>query len=64
MDELFSNRGDPDQMPQNAVSDLGLDCLPVTHLVFSGLTTSPSDQINIFKFYKYGKEFCPADTQC
>ena len=30
MTELFANSGDPDQMPQNAASDLGLYCLPVT----------------------------------
>ena len=28
MIELFANRGDPEQMPQNAVSDLVLHCLP------------------------------------
>ena len=36
MVELFANSGDPDQMPPSAASDLGLHCLPVTHLrVFS-----------------------------
>ena len=42
MVELFANSGDPDQKPQNAASDLGLHCLPVTHLgalVFNGLIT-------------------------
>ena len=32
MVELFANSGDPDQMPHSAASDLGLHCLPVTHL--------------------------------
>ena len=30
MVELFVNSGDPNQMLQNAVSDLGLHCLPIT----------------------------------
>ena len=30
MVELFANSGDPDQTPRSAVSDLGLQCLPVT----------------------------------
>ena len=29
MAKLFANSGDPDQMPQNVASDLGLYCLPV-----------------------------------
>ena len=39
--KLFANSGDPDQMPHSAASDLGLHCLPVTHLgspVFNDLT--------------------------
>ena len=32
MIELFANSGDPDQTPQNATSDLGLYCLPITLL--------------------------------
>ena len=35
--ELFANSGDPDQTPRSAASDLGLHCLPVTRLGFSGL---------------------------
>ena len=35
--ELFANSGDPDQMLQNAASDLGLHCLPVTLLGVSSL---------------------------
>ena len=30
MAKLFANSGDPDQMPHNVASDLGLPCLPVT----------------------------------
>ena len=32
MVELFANSGDPDQTPHSSASDLGLHCLPVTHL--------------------------------
>ena len=35
--ELFANRGDPDQTPRSATSDLGLQCLPVTRLGVSRL---------------------------
>ena len=28
--KLFANRGDPDQMPRSAASDLGLHYLPIT----------------------------------
>ena len=37
MAKLFANSGDPDQMPNSAASDLGLCCLPITHLGVSGL---------------------------
>ena len=37
MAELFANTGDPDQMPHFAASDLGLHCLPITHLRVSRL---------------------------
>ena len=37
MVELFANSGDPDQTPRSAASDLGLYCLPVTHLEVSSL---------------------------
>ena len=30
MVELFENKGDPDQTPRSAASDLDLHCLPVT----------------------------------
>ena len=36
MVELFSNSGDPDQT-DSASSDLGLYCLPVTHVGVSSL---------------------------
>ena len=29
MVELFANSEDPDQMPQNVASDLGLHCFPI-----------------------------------
>ena len=32
MVELFGNSDDPEQMPQNVASDLGLHCLPITLL--------------------------------
>ena len=37
MAKLFANRGDPDQMPHSAASDLGLHCLPITLLGISRL---------------------------
>ena len=37
MVELFANSAELDQMPHSAVSDLGLHCLPVTHLGVSSL---------------------------
>ena len=37
MAKLFANRGDPDQTPCSAPSDLGLHCLPITLLGVSGL---------------------------
>ena len=37
MAKLFANSGDPDQMPQNAASDLGLHCLPISPLGVSRL---------------------------
>ena len=37
MVELFSNSGDPDQMPHSAASDWGLHCLTVTCLGVSSL---------------------------
>ena len=37
MIELFANSGNPDQMPPSVASNLGLHCLPVTHLGVSSL---------------------------
>ena len=37
MVDLFANRGDPDQTPCAAASDLGLHCLPITRLGVSSL---------------------------
>ena len=37
MVELFADRGDPDQTPHSAASDLGLHCLPFTLLGVSRL---------------------------
>ena len=37
MAKLFANSGDPDQTPQDAASDLGLHCLPITLLRVSRL---------------------------
>ena len=37
MAKLFANRGDPDQAPHSAASDLGLHCLPFTLLRVSRL---------------------------
>ena len=35
--KLFANSGDPDQTPHSVTSDLGLHCLPITHLGVSQL---------------------------
>ena len=32
MAKLFANNGDPDQILHSEASDLGLHCLPITHL--------------------------------
>ena len=37
MAKVFANSGDPDQTPQNAASDLGLHCFPITFLGISRL---------------------------
>ena len=37
MAKLFANSGDPDQTPRSVESDLGLHCLPITHLRVSRL---------------------------
>ena len=35
--KVFANSGDPDQMQHSVASDLGLHCLPITHLGVSRL---------------------------
>ena len=35
--KLFANSGTPDQTPCSAAPDLGLHCLPITHLGVSRL---------------------------
>ena len=47
MTDRFANSGDPDQMPGLEASDLGLHCLPITHLRVSGL-----QWVNIYKVIK------------
>ena len=42
MVELFTNSGDPDQMPHSAASDLDLHFLPFNQ--FGGLQSSMSDK--------------------
>ena len=37
MAKPFANSRDPDQMPHSAMSDLGLQCLPITLLGVSRL---------------------------
>ena len=37
MVELFANSCDPDHAPRSVAPDLGLHCLPVTHLGVSSL---------------------------
>ena len=49
MVELFVNSGDPDQMLQNAASDLDLHCLPVTCLAVS----SPQWVKRHFALFRY-----------
>ena len=46
----FANSGDPDQTPQNVVSDLGLHCLPVTRLGASSSMGKISPDKTLFLF--------------
>ena len=55
MAKLFANSGCPDQTPRSAAADLGLHCLPVTHLQVSRLqwvkeliTTTADNTLNYF----------------
>ena len=36
--QVWANNADPDQMPQNAASDLGLHCLPLIQQVLDTST--------------------------
>ena len=50
MVELYANRGDPDQMPHFAASDLSLHCLPITLLGASRLQwVKENKNINSFQ---------------
>ena len=57
MVKLFANSGDPDQTPHSAASDLGLHCLPITHLWVSRLQwvklCSVSRHVFIDDIYKF-----------
>ena len=48
MVELFSNNGDPDQMPHSAASHLDLHCLPITLLWVSQLQWVNIDHLNLY----------------
>ena len=47
MAKLFANSGDPDQTPHSAASDLGLHCLPITHLGIFRLNLVKPNQVKI-----------------
>ena len=47
MVEQFANSGDPDQMLRSSASDLGLHCLPVTHLGVSSINGVNSHLISL-----------------
>ena len=55
MVDLFANSGDPDQTPQNAASDLGLHCLPVTPLGVSRLQWVNNTPIQIYRKFHLQK---------
>ena len=52
MAKLFANSGDPDQTLQNAVSDLGLHCLPITLLWVSRLQWVNHKMLYFFYIFK------------
>ena len=54
MAELFANSGDPDQTPRSAASDLGLHCLPITHLRVSRLQWVNYDAAQYYYKYVFG----------
>ena len=51
MVELLENSGVPDQMPHSAASDLGLHCLPITHLGVSRLQWVNYSILNFIAIY-------------
>ena len=51
MVELLENSGVPDQMPHSAASDLGLHCLPITHLGVYGLQWANHSILNFIAIY-------------
>ena len=59
MVKIFANSEDPNQTPQNAASDLGLHCLPIT--LFVGPRTNMSQvsahATNIFYCHCLNKLF-------
>ena len=63
MVELFTNNGDPDQMPRSAASDLGLHCLPITLLGVSRLQWINGISFNPFipRFLKWTLPFLNLD---
>ena len=53
MGKLFTNSGDPDQMPHSAASDLGLHCLPVTLLEVSRLQWVKSKPFSEWRYKQF-----------
>ena len=51
---LQANSEDPDQTPHDAVSDLGLHCLPMSHKRLIGVYHT--DKVMLFKFLYSGAE--------
>ena len=51
MIELLANSRDPDQMTHSSTSDLGLHCLPVTHLGVSSLKWANKTVSSFEKMY-------------
>ena len=59
--QAWANNADPDEMPQNVASHLGLHCLPLIQL-FSDTTLC--SKLYLLKFHiKYAKELRYLDTK-
>ena len=58
MVELFANSEDPDQTPGSAAFDLGLHCLPATHLGISSLQWVNDIHAISFSEFQYKKVCC------